>query len=319
MGLSFKLQTLRKKCIFSQEELAEKLNVSRQSVSKWEAGLSNPEIEKIVMLSDLFHVPTDYLLKDVPEDAGGAQNVKSGKNEINKKMTILLYVFFAILLICIFALGRLSIQNKKLADDIADQSLDVTPETENIILDEYEQLGRYYFDFSRENRFDYVPFFTEGNAPTESPEYLFWAFAINLDNWGEDKGIMSKSYVDEMVAAHFNVTGISHLSMRKAWDYHEEKYTAMPQSIKEKPLYILKQYSTSIQNGIQIYEVVLGHCALANGMIPEEEDIEKIKNNIADGLSDDLVFVQTEKFTYYQSFNGPVFLSHGLVEANSAA
>ena len=63
--LSEKIINLRKSRGWSQEELAERLNVSRQSVSKWESGVSNPDLDKIVAMSTLFGVSTDYLLKDV--------------------------------------------------------------------------------------------------------------------------------------------------------------------------------------------------------------------------------------------------------------
>ena len=59
-----KLIALRKKAGWSQEELAQQLNVSRQSVSKWEGAQSVPDIDKILQLSRLFGVTTDYLLKD---------------------------------------------------------------------------------------------------------------------------------------------------------------------------------------------------------------------------------------------------------------
>ena len=59
-----KLIALRKKFGWSQEELAEKLGVTRQSVSKWEGAQSVPDIDKILQLSRLFGVTTDYLLKD---------------------------------------------------------------------------------------------------------------------------------------------------------------------------------------------------------------------------------------------------------------
>ena len=62
--LSEKIINLRKSRGWSQEELAERLNVSRQSVSKWESGISNPDLDKIVAISTLFGVTTDYLLKD---------------------------------------------------------------------------------------------------------------------------------------------------------------------------------------------------------------------------------------------------------------
>ena len=64
-----KLMDLRKKNGWSQEELAEKLNVSRQAVSKWESAQSVPDMNRIIQLSELFGVSTDYLLKDEMEQA----------------------------------------------------------------------------------------------------------------------------------------------------------------------------------------------------------------------------------------------------------
>lgn len=64
MILADKIITLRKKAGWSQDELAQQLNVSRQSVSKWEGAQSMPDMERIVQLSRLFGVTTDYLLKD---------------------------------------------------------------------------------------------------------------------------------------------------------------------------------------------------------------------------------------------------------------
>ena len=64
MILADKIMALRKKHGWSQEELAEKLDVSRQSVSKWESAASIPDIDRILALSRLFGVSTDYLLKD---------------------------------------------------------------------------------------------------------------------------------------------------------------------------------------------------------------------------------------------------------------
>ena len=63
MEFSEKLITLRKGRELTQEQLAEQLNVSRQSISKWESGQATPELEKIVVMSAIFDVTTDYLLK----------------------------------------------------------------------------------------------------------------------------------------------------------------------------------------------------------------------------------------------------------------
>ena len=64
MILSEKITEERKKNGWSQEELAEKLSVSRQAVSKWESAQSTPDLQKIIRLAELFEVSTDYLLRD---------------------------------------------------------------------------------------------------------------------------------------------------------------------------------------------------------------------------------------------------------------
>ncbi len=69
MILADKIIQLRKKSGWSQEELAAQMGVSRQSVSKWESGQSIPDLDKILKLSALFNVSTDFLLKDELSDA----------------------------------------------------------------------------------------------------------------------------------------------------------------------------------------------------------------------------------------------------------
>ena len=68
MILADKIILLRKKAGWSQEELADQLNVTRQSVSKWEGAQSIPDMDKILMMSKLFGTTTDYLLKDELEE-----------------------------------------------------------------------------------------------------------------------------------------------------------------------------------------------------------------------------------------------------------
>lgn len=82
MSLSQKIQTLRKNRNLTQEALADQLNVSRQALSKWVLGVSTPEADKIVQLSEFFNVSTDYLLKDSIEQP--TQKAKS-----NPKLTLL--------------------------------------------------------------------------------------------------------------------------------------------------------------------------------------------------------------------------------------
>ena len=64
MTLSDKLQLLRKSNGMTQDLLAEKLDVSRQAITKWENGMAYPDIMNLIGLSELFHITIDYLVKD---------------------------------------------------------------------------------------------------------------------------------------------------------------------------------------------------------------------------------------------------------------
>ena len=72
MILADKIIDERKRLGLSQEELAEKLSVSRQAVSKWESAQSTPDLQRVLQMAELFEVSTDYLLKDEiePEENG---------------------------------------------------------------------------------------------------------------------------------------------------------------------------------------------------------------------------------------------------------
>lgn len=65
MTIADRIQTLRKSKGMSQEELADAAGVSRQAVSKWESEQSTPDLDKVVILSEIFDVTTDYLLKGI--------------------------------------------------------------------------------------------------------------------------------------------------------------------------------------------------------------------------------------------------------------
>ena len=85
MNIADRIQYLRKQRGLSQEELADKIGVSRQAVSKWESEQSTPDLDKIIVMSDLFEVTTDYILK-------GIEPVST----ISKKTIKTLYLGFAL-------------------------------------------------------------------------------------------------------------------------------------------------------------------------------------------------------------------------------
>jgi len=72
MNIADRIQNLRKAKGISQEELADKIGVSRQAVSKWESEQSIPEIDKVIIMSDFFEVTTDYILKGIETEKQAA-------------------------------------------------------------------------------------------------------------------------------------------------------------------------------------------------------------------------------------------------------
>lgn len=84
MLVSKKIYELRKASGMSQEHLAEKINVSRQSISKWESGDTLPEIERIIELSKIFNVSTDYLLL-----SSEVENLTSRTDQLEKQQEVL--------------------------------------------------------------------------------------------------------------------------------------------------------------------------------------------------------------------------------------
>lgn len=88
MSLTEKIHQLRKQHNMSQEQLAGKLGISRQAVSKWESGQSMPDTDKIIQLSKIFNVTADYLLKD--EDSSKATFVSDNKVKFQGKRSSML-------------------------------------------------------------------------------------------------------------------------------------------------------------------------------------------------------------------------------------
>lgn len=99
MNIADRILCLRKKKGVSQEELAYRIGVSRQAVSKWESDQSIPELDQVILMSEYFEVTTDYLLT-------GKEEVKKGSND-NTLVSKILYLasaaFIGIGLLAAFA------------------------------------------------------------------------------------------------------------------------------------------------------------------------------------------------------------------------
>lgn len=118
-----KLIILRKKALLSQEELAEKLDVTRQTISKWELGQSKPDIDKLQMMSKLFEVDVNTLTN---EDISLEDKVETKEDKNNKKedddrkfiLYILIIIFIASLALLSYRVGT-DIKTKK--DEIKEE------------------------------------------------------------------------------------------------------------------------------------------------------------------------------------------------------
>ena len=165
--------------------------------------------------------------------------------------------------------------------------------------DKMSDLRGEYFDFAQKYRLDYIPYFDD-SAPKDSSEYLMWAFAVNLDNWGEDKGTMRAQYIEDTVQKYFNVTDLAHNSLPKCWDYVDGVYTAVPSGINPLPIVILRSYEENEADGQTIYQISIDFADFKTyGAYPDDEQYRKIRQAIVKGYYDDLEIYQSDSFTFY--------------------
>lgn len=109
MNIGEKIYNLRKKKNLSQEDLASVLNVSRQTISKWETGESNPDIDKIVPLCNFFEISTDEFLKG--KDIVYERKLNKEKTK-NKALTFsLCLVIFAVMIILTILLEEIEVSD----------------------------------------------------------------------------------------------------------------------------------------------------------------------------------------------------------------
>ncbi|NFE19134.1 helix-turn-helix transcriptional regulator [Clostridium botulinum] len=127
MAFSNKLYSLRKQKGLSQDELGSKLNVSRQTISKWELGETTPELEKLIALGGFFEISLDELVMDVKAkesvkteplvmnrletiiDSIDGENVKMYTKKISKIVLIIMVIILAIDLISMIVYFILSV------------------------------------------------------------------------------------------------------------------------------------------------------------------------------------------------------------------
>ena len=115
-----KISSCRKKAGMSQEVLATKLNISRQAVSRWETGEAVPDTEKIIQLSKLFHVSTDYLLLDEIEEPLADENPANIQIDSTKEKRRHLRIYFGK---CLLIIGLIALASTLIGAGVYSNSL----------------------------------------------------------------------------------------------------------------------------------------------------------------------------------------------------
>ncbi len=107
MDIADRLQELRKKAGYSQEQVAEMLGLSRQAVSKWESGQGKPEIDNIVKLTEIYNVSADYILLGIENRGTVAVPEKNGLCHEYKKAISIIAIIAATALIIVLSITAL--------------------------------------------------------------------------------------------------------------------------------------------------------------------------------------------------------------------
>lgn len=151
MQLERQLKLHRSEHELTQEELAKKLNVSRSTISNWENGRSQPDLESLLSLSDLFEISVDRLLRgDQKMTEKINRDIKKGRN-----LKKLLLVSLAPLVVIIIALSWIFYSKESLANVSLDEVYDVTVPTESELTSESQLEGLAKLD-----KFESVEFAT---------------------------------------------------------------------------------------------------------------------------------------------------------------
>ncbi|MGN1296628.1 MAG: helix-turn-helix domain-containing protein [Candidatus Aphodocola sp.] len=181
-----KLIILRKKALLSQEELAEKLDVTRQTISKWELGQSKPDIDKLQMMSKLFEVDVNTLTNEDISLEDKVETKEDKKEDGDRKfiLYILIIIFIASLAFLAYRIGT-DIKTKK--DEIKEE-LRKEKEKAEKKQEEEEKKQQELEDKIKKEQEEYHENFSKDSFNS--------TFEINQ---GTKSGMFAKSQVDNII------------------------------------------------------------------------------------------------------------------------
>lgn len=107
MDMAERLQELRKKANYSQEQIADMLGISRQAVSKWESGQGKPEIDNIIKLTDIYDVSSDYILLGKEDKKAIAQPAETENSKSKKTADSIILILAAAAIITVLFIAAL--------------------------------------------------------------------------------------------------------------------------------------------------------------------------------------------------------------------
>ena len=144
MSLATNLITLRKQHGLTQMELAEKLNVSRQAISRWEVGVAAPSTENLKMLSDLYGVSVDDILKGESASVSQCPDLTDSSSEAldshgNHKKSRIIFAC-ALILIALFVAMVVGVLHSRKSGEKANMPMDNMP-MDNMITEEDDGVG----------------------------------------------------------------------------------------------------------------------------------------------------------------------------------
>lgn len=179
-----KLIILRKKALLSQEELAEKLDVTRQTISKWELGQSKPDIDKLQMMSKLFEVDVNTLTNEDISLEDKVETKEDKKEDGDRKfiLYILIIIFIASLAFLAYRIGT-DIKTKK--DEIKEELRKEKAEKKQ---EEEEKKQQELEDKIKKEQEEYHENFSKDSFNS--------TFEINQ---GTKSGMFAKSQVDNII------------------------------------------------------------------------------------------------------------------------
>jgi len=130
MSLAEKLVALRKQKGLTQMDLAEKLNVSRQAISRWEVGAAIPGTDNLKVLGELYGVSIDYLLKDISDNIEDQKNdVADQTNSVaRKRVTKRIWVSLAFTMIVIITISIIAIVSRNVEEPTPVGEMDIVEE-----------------------------------------------------------------------------------------------------------------------------------------------------------------------------------------------